>query len=290
MPKPSVFFNQAAIRAAVLGSATQTGALVLLGMRSSTSNQNRLKDACTRYGISPAGREPALPVPRTVGRFADESAVREAVADATSYRSACLDLGVSASGKTYAMLDEACQRLGISPPPLGRNRGTTPEERLARTERKALVSFATLPEVQAAFAGAETRRDVLLGLNLRTDAVHYKWLSRFAQVHGLSLPLYRPRGRQREPLESLLVRDRLIGSSSLRRRLIAERVLPEECSECGIGPAWRNRRLVLQLDHANGDKYDNRRGNLRLLCPNCHSQTETFGRGMTAVQKPALAS
>ena len=38
-----------------------------------------------------------------------------------------------------------------------------------------------------------------------------------------------------------------------------------------------NKILVLQLDHINGDYRDNRLENLRLLCPNCHSQTETFG-------------
>lgn len=48
------------------------------------------------------------------------------------------------------------------------------------------------------------------------------------------------------------------------------------CSWCEIAE-WRGKPLVLHLDHANGISNDNRFVNLRLLCPNCHSQTETYG-------------
>ena len=40
---------------------------------------------------------------------------------------------------------------------------------------------------------------------------------------------------------------------------------------------WMNQQLTLQLDHINGISDDNRKENLRFLCPNCHSQTKTFG-------------
>ncbi len=53
------------------------------------------------------------------------------------------------------------------------------------------------------------------------------------------------------------------------------------CTLCGQGPEWNGKVLVLQLDHENGDCTDNRLENLRFMCPNCHSQTETFCRGMS---------
>lgn len=55
----------------------------------------------------------------------------------------------------------------------------------------------------------------------------------------------------------------------------------EKCSCCSIGPIWNKKRLVLQLDHIDGDSDNNHRKNLRLMCPNCHTQTDTFGaKGM----------
>lgn len=67
-----------------------------------------------------------------------------------------------------------------------------------------------------------------------------------------------------------------ITRTGLKKKLIAGGRL-YECEECGLTDTWNNKKLSLQLDHKNGIYNDNRKENLRFLCPNCHSQTDTFG-------------
>ena len=63
--------------------------------------------------------------------------------------------------------------------------------------------------------------------------------------------------------------------SRLKERLIKNNLLEYKCAKCGI-INWQNEPIVLQLDHINGVNNDHRLENLRFLCPNCHSQTETY--------------
>lgn len=68
------------------------------------------------------------------------------------------------------------------------------------------------------------------------------------------------------------------GQEVTKRRVLEERLLPYVCVKCNNDGKWLNEKLVLQLEHKNGINNDNRFTNLEFLCPNCHSQTKTWGK------------
>lgn len=77
-------------------------------------------------------------------------------------------------------------------------------------------------------------------------------------------------------IEDILVENSSYANiASLKRRIINNKLLKYECSKCGIS-SWNDQPLSLHLDHINGINNDHRLENLRFLCPNCHSQTDTY--------------
>ena len=89
------------------------------------------------------------------------------------------------------------------------------------------------------------------------------------------------------PLSKVLVRNSTYSRGNLKRRLLEDGLLENCCAnpDCPLASnwdgSWVGEPLVLVLDHINGARDDNRLSNLRLLCPNCNSQTDTFaGRGL----------
>jgi len=48
------------------------------------------------------------------------------------------------------------------------------------------------------------------------------------------------------------------------------------CSICSIENEWNGKPIVFVLDHIDGDASNNKRENLRLVCPNCDSQLDTY--------------
>ena len=96
--------------------------------------------------------------------------------------------------------------------------------------------------------------------------------------HFKTVNVNRNNGNKKTPMEDILVENSTYKNTSrLKERLINEHYLEYKCACCGNTGEWLNKPLVLQLDHINGNHQDNRIENLRLLCPNCHTQTETYG-------------
>ena len=69
------------------------------------------------------------------------------------------------------------------------------------------------------------------------------------------------------------------------RRAMIEAGVPHHCAFCPVKDEWNGRSIVLAIDHKDGDFLNNAKDNLRFLCPNCHSQTLTFGTRNLEIRK-----
>lgn len=65
-------------------------------------------------------------------------------------------------------------------------------------------------------------------------------------------------------------------SQGIKKKLIEFGFKKDVCEICGQSAIWNGKKLILQLDHIDGNHYNNSIENLRIVCPNCHSQTKTF--------------
>ena len=121
-------------------------------------------------------------------------------------------------------------------------------------------------------------------------------LSRLPAAFWLQLPrqlgqskAVGPVGSFRKPLKVWTAEEALAYFERSRRLTIKNHLLKagiiiNRCDLCGLSE-WRGRPLSIQIDHVNGIHDDHRLENLRMLCPNCHSQTDTFAGRNVRVRK-----
>jgi 5-methylcytosine-specific restriction endonuclease McrA len=140
-----------------------------------------------------------------------------------------------------------------------------------------LIKMRTRDELLNAVEGAQSMAEVVRRLNLNKSSNTYSTLRKELEYHKVNTQ-FKKRSRGTSPYsnEKIFCENSTYDRKTLRNRIIKEKILEYECKECGITD-WNKKKLSLQLDHINGVSNDNRIKNLRFLCPNCHSQTETWG-------------
>lgn len=136
-------------------------------------------------------------------------------------------------------------------------------------------------EMMVILSESKSMREVLDKCGLTTNGSgNYTNIKRKIKNLGLEIPVYNFYGggfiKQRLSDDEVFCENSTYTRQKLKKRIIDGNLLEYKCDECPNIGEHNGKKLVLQLDHKNGINDDNRLINLRFLCPNCHSQTETF--------------
>ncbi|GAB2488463.1 hypothetical protein GCM10027265_45740 [Jatrophihabitans fulvus] len=204
--------------------------------------------------------------------------LRAAVANSASMRQVMLALGLAGGGGAYATLWRHIARLDIDTSHLPQTSGGRPgrvrswtDGQLADAVRNSTTVAQVLRRLGYAPSGGVQRFINQHFRRLGLDTSHF-----VGQSWGKGRR--NPNGFKARPLDEILVANSTyVSSGNLRRRLIMAGLKEARCERCGLDE-WCGKPLPLTLDHINGDPTDNRLENLRILCPNCHAQTDTWCR------------
>jgi 5-methylcytosine-specific restriction endonuclease McrA len=111
--------------------------------------------------------------------------------------------------------------------------------------------------------------------------IHFNTLKRLAILYDCYNPNQGLKGGAKNTPQKILLQEILNGlhphfqTFKLKNRLIKGGIIKHKCSICGID-TWNTKKINLELDHIDGNRFNHILTNLRLLCPNCHSQTDTY--------------
>ncbi len=180
-------------------------------------------------------------------------------------------LGAGDDRTTRAALRRAVAERGVPVAHFSHSRIALPEAAFARVVGDSTSFSDVMRQLGPPVTEVNRRRVLRRAAELTLDTGHFTRRSTPVPVrrrHTVPPFAVPPPGSGR------VTRDRL-------HRALRGAGFPTRCATCGNEGGWCGAPLTLHIDHVNGDRPDNRRENLRYLCPNCHAQTPAYGLGRT---------
>lgn len=202
------------------------------------------------------------------GQKYTKEALEEVVRVSNTFKEVAINLGVVNPDYAIYHLTKRIKKEGISTTHFNYQKNKYTKEELANVVKSCTSIAQVVKKLGRSPNGGNITHMSKCLKKFDVDTKHFT-----GQAHNKGNKKLR-----RSPEEILIIRGGSTKeSSNALRRALFEIGRKEECVECGQGPEWNGKFLRLHIDHINGDNMDNRKENLRILCPHCHSQTETFG-------------
>ncbi|MGW8062854.1 HNH endonuclease signature motif containing protein [Streptomyces ziwulingensis] len=262
-------YPDAAIAVAAASSSSLREVALELGATPATGTLSHMRRRISAAGIdvshSPGLKEPGPDLPFTPEELS------AAAATATSIRGVARALGIPDDSRSRATLRRVPRDEGVETGHFSHRRITVPEDAL-----------------RDAVKGSSSYADVMRRLGLDVNGTNHRRVRRAVARLGLDTSHFgrrswaRPERPVPEPVAPRVLVELPPHAGRTNRtqlhRALTEIGVPCACETCGNTGEWRGQSLTLQIDHVNGDRRDNRRENLRYLCPNCHALTKTWCR------------